>query len=91
MLKSNRMATAVKRSTKKRVNSSQPSYILRQRQLQRIRALLAEQRRQEMMQKQFELFLAAQTQTQTNNNNNNWYFPAEEEKKRQRKTRKLRR
>ncbi len=75
-----------KRSTRRRVNTSQPSEILKQRQKNRLRALLAEQRRAEEMRRQFEAFLASQA-VPNNNNNNNWYSPANK----QRKTRKLRR
>jgi hypothetical protein len=78
---------AKKRTTTRRVNMSQPSEILKQKQLQRVRALLAEKRRQEQMRREFELFL---TQSSFNNNNNNWYFPGDDHK-RKRKTRKLRR
>lgn len=78
--------TAPKRRTVKKVNTNQPAYILKQKQLQRIRALMAEQKRQEMMRKQFELFI--KQSTFNNNNNNNGYFPALGQK---RKTRKVRR
>jgi hypothetical protein len=74
-----------KRSTRRRVNTSQPSEILKQKQKNRLRAVLAEQRRAEEMRRQFEAFLASQTLP--NNNNNNWYFSSNK----QRKTRKLRR
>lgn len=79
-------APAKKRTVKRVVNRSQPSEILKQRQKNIVKALLAEQKRQEKMRKEFELFLATQGM---NNNNNNWYFPANEVKGR--KTRRLRR
>lgn len=78
--------TVAKRRTVRRVNKSQPAELLKEKQKARIRALLAEKRRQEQMRKEFELFLAAQA---VNNNNNNWYFPELEKKRRS--TRKLRR
>lgn len=78
-----------KRTTTRRVNMSQPSEILKQKQLQRVRALLAEKRRQEQMRREFDLFLKQST-FNGNNNNNNWYFPGDPHK-RKRKTRKLRR
>lgn len=75
---------AAKRQTVKRVNKSQPAEVLKEKQKARIRALLAEKRRQEQMRREFELFLAAQAV----NNNNNWYFPNEQRRGR---TRRLRR
>jgi uncharacterized damage-inducible protein DinB len=75
---------AAKRRTVKKVNRSQPTELLKQKQKNTLRALLAEQKRQEQMRKEFEAFLASQT---LNNNTNNWYFPANK----QRKTRRLRR
>ena len=79
---------SAKRTAKKKVNTSQPAYILKQKQAAKLRALLAEKKRQDQARREFELFLAAQSFP--NNNNNNWYFP-EEERKKKRKTRKLRR
>ena len=78
--------TVAKKRTVKRVNKSQPAEILKQRQKNTVRALIAEQRRQEQMRREFEAFLAEQAVQ--NNNNNNWYFPNQH---RARKTRRLRR
>lgn len=77
---------AKRRTVRRTVNRNQPAEVLKEKQKARIRALLAEKRRQEQMRKEFELFLAAQA---ANNNNNNWYFPELERKRRS--TRKLRR
>ena len=81
--------TVAKKRTVKRVNKSQPEEILKQKQKNTVRALLAEQRRQEQMRREFEAFLAAQAVQ--NNNNNNWYFPGQAERRLRNKTRRLRR
>jgi hypothetical protein len=72
--------------TVKRVNKSQPSEILKQKQKNTVKALLAEKKRQEQMRREFEAFLVAQA---VSNNNNNWYFSGQERRLRN-KTRKLR-
>jgi hypothetical protein len=53
------MASAKKtlKSNRKKVNKSQPSYILKQKQKTRVRALLAEKRRQDELRRQFEEFI----------------------------------
>jgi hypothetical protein len=58
------MASVKKQKTRK-VNKSQPSEILKQRQIAKLKALLAEQKRQEEMRKEF-------LQMDNNNNNLNW-------------------
>lgn len=79
--------TVAKRRTAKRVvNKSQPAELLKEKQKERVRRMLAYKQRQERMLKEFNLFLAAKA---ANNNNNNWYFPELERKRRS--TRKLRR
>lgn len=60
-----------KTTTRRRVNMSQPSQILLQKQKAKIRALMAEERRQAEARKQYENFLRKYAMGDANNNNNN--------------------
>ena len=79
--------SGAKRQTVKKVNRSQPAQILKQKQKNRVRALLAEQRRSEEMRRQFEAFLASQAAYNNNNNSPESTI----QRGRSRKTRRLRR
>lgn len=68
--------------TRKRVNLSQPSQILKQKQVTKLRALLEEEKRQTQARKQFENFLKQYAMPPNNNNTQN---------NKKRKTRRLRR
>jgi hypothetical protein len=70
--------------TRKRVNLSQPSQILKQKQVTKLRALLEEEKRQAEARKQFENFLKQYAMPPNNNNTNT-------QKNKKRKTRRLRR
>jgi hypothetical protein len=68
--------------TRKRVNLSQPSQILKQKQVTKLRALLEEEKRQAEARKQFENFLKQYAMPPNNNNT---------QTNKKRKTRRLRR
>ena len=81
-------ASRAKRTVKaKKVNTSQPAHILKEKMKQQVRALMAEQRRQEEMRREFEAFLAAQAVVNNNNFRNFNY----QNNAARRRTRKLRR
>lgn len=82
--------SSAKRTVKaKKVNRNQPAFLLREKQTAKVRALLAEKKRQNQMRKEFENFI--RTYQIPGNNNNNTGILWNNRKKRLNKTRRLRR
>ena len=83
------MSSAKRTAKVKKVNTNQPSFLLRQKQTARIRALLAEKKRQNQMRKEFENFMKKYQIPENNNNYTGVLW--NNAKKRVNKTRRLRR
>lgn len=83
------MSSAKKTVKVKKVNRSQPSFLLKEKQSQKVRALLAEKKRQNEMRRQFENFI--KSQRVPNNNNDFMWNSLHKRKNSRRATRKLRR
>ena len=83
------MSSAKKTVKVKKVNRSQPSFLLKEKQSQKVRALLAEKKRQNEMRRQFENFM--KSYRVPNNNNNYMWNNLHKKKGTRRATRKLRR